>query len=91
VIAKKFLPVLNQAVANAAKAAGVRFIGVSRAFDGHGICADDPWINGLTPGNDVGPLGLKIFGNESFHPNYWGHQKLFGLVEKVLVEDGLLN
>jgi hypothetical protein len=37
---------LNQTVEAAAEEAGVEYVDVARASEGHDICSDDPWING---------------------------------------------
>lgn len=54
--------VLAGVLSERAAAAGFTFADARGAFDGHGVCADDEWING--PSN---PL------RESFHPNADGH------------------
>jgi lysophospholipase L1-like esterase len=56
--------VLDSAIAKQAKAAGFAFADPRDAFDGHGVCSSNEWING--PSN---PL------EESFHPNVDGHAK----------------
>lgn len=53
---------LNAAIAERAEAAGAQFVDVSPYFEGHRICAADPWINGLAA-NLV----------ESYHPNRSGY------------------
>jgi lysophospholipase L1-like esterase len=54
--------VLAGVLSERAAAAGFAFADARGAFDGHGVCAADEWING--PSN---PL------RESFHPNADGH------------------
>lgn len=49
-----------------ADAAGFAFADARPAFDGHGVCADDEWING--PSNPV---------QESFHPDVDGHARAY--------------
>jgi lysophospholipase L1-like esterase len=46
-----------------ARAAGFTWVDVREQFDGHGACADDPWINGLT----------LLPPTDSFHPNTSGY------------------
>lgn len=53
---------LDRVVAEHARAAGMRFVDTRDQFAGHGVCGDQPWINGPTL-----PL------SESFHPNVGGH------------------
>jgi hypothetical protein len=48
-----------------ATAAGFVFADVRAAFDGHGICSGDPWLNGLTV---VPPT-------YSFHPDADGYAR----------------
>ena len=63
------IPDLNTMLQAAAANAGVGFIDIHDATDGHEICSSDPYINGIRPGNDIFGVG----GNESFHPNEKGH------------------
>lgn len=66
---------LNSVIKAAAENAGVKYIDVQDAFAGHQLCdSGTTAINGLTAGNDGGPLGLKVIGAESYHPNQLGHQ-----------------
>lgn len=53
---------LDDVVAERARAAGMRFVDTRDQFAGHAVCSGDPWINGPTL-----PL------SESFHPNVDGH------------------
>ncbi|GAA1353167.1 SGNH/GDSL hydrolase family protein [Saccharothrix algeriensis] len=55
--------VLNEVVRARAEAAGFGFADVRDAFEGHGVCSDDPWINDLS---------LTI--SDSYHPNSDGHR-----------------
>ena len=57
---------LASVIADRAAAAGFTFADARPAFDGHGVCADDEWING--PSNPV---------QESFHPDVDGHAKAY--------------
>jgi lysophospholipase L1-like esterase len=54
--------VLAGVLSENASAAGFEFADTRDAFDGHGVCSDQEWVNG--PSN---PL------RESFHPNVDGH------------------
>ncbi|KEI45709.1 SGNH/GDSL hydrolase family protein [Saccharopolyspora rectivirgula] len=54
--------VLAEIIQEQASAAGFTFADTRAAFDGHGVCSDDEWINGPSS-----PLA------ESFHPNTDGH------------------
>ena len=61
---------LNASIRRAAEQAGVHFIDVSDAFEGHGPCSGDPWVYGVQgkPGTfDFEPSG------RSFHPTEAGH------------------
>jgi lysophospholipase L1-like esterase len=53
---------LRDVVRARSRAAGFRFADVIPAFDGHAVCDDPEWLNGLSA-----PL------RESFHPNVVGH------------------
>jgi len=57
---------LRDAVRRRVRAAGKRFSfrDAIPAFDGHGVCARSPWINGL-----VSPI------TDSYHPNRAGHSR----------------
>lgn len=62
---------LNAVIKAATQKAGVQYIDVEHAFDGHLLCdAGQAAANGLSSGNDT----LGIIGNESFHPNKLGHK-----------------
>lgn len=63
------LPELNQAVEDAAAAAGITFMPIDQVTSGHEVCTSDPWINGLSWGDDK----VGVLGNESFHPNAKAH------------------
>lgn len=70
---------LNAAIARAAASAGVQYVDVSDAFNGHRMCettSSNVAVNGLTAGNDSGFAGVKVLGNESYHPNALGHRLL---------------
>ena len=66
---------LNGAIEQATSVAGVNYVDVSQALFGYRLCETASYsvaVNGLTAGKDGGVLGLKIFGNESYHPNAFG-------------------
>ena len=73
------LPAINDSVKDAATEAGVVYVDTTRATVGHGVCTDDPWINGLRLGDDGGPFGQKWIGNESFHPSQKAHDAIASL------------
>lgn len=54
--------VLNDLIATAASNAGFTYVNPVPNFDGHGVCADDSYIN-----------GLRANVPESYHPNANGH------------------
>lgn len=56
--------VLADVISEQASAAGFEFVDTRDAFDGHGVCADDEWINGPSH-----PL------RESFHPKAVGYEQ----------------
>lgn len=66
---------LNAAIQRAADTAGARYVDISQALAGHRLCeaaSYDVAVNGLTAGTDAGPLGIHIFGQESYHPTALG-------------------
>jgi len=70
---------LDSVIQAAAAKAGVGYIDVQKALNGHRLCEGDRYsvaLNGLSAGNDSPRLLHGPFGNESFHPNYIGHQLL---------------
>lgn len=56
--------VMAEVTAERARAAGFGFADVREAFDGHGVCSSEPWLNGLV----LIPL------DRSYHPNRAGHE-----------------
>lgn len=65
---------LNAAIAAGVAASGdpnVKFVPAG-TFDGHGICTDDPWINGLIIVQNE--QGQSVVSPRSFHPNAAGQQ-----------------
>ncbi|MFI9011778.1 SGNH/GDSL hydrolase family protein [Actinosynnema sp. NPDC053489] len=55
---------LAEVTGERARAAGFRFADVRQPFDGHGVCADEPWLNGL----------VLVPVDRSYHPNRAGHE-----------------
>lgn len=84
--ANQVVTYLNARIASAAKQAGVSYIDVEHAFDGHRLCeATAPLVavNGLTAGKDSGVFGIKMIGSESYHPNVLGQQLLAAAILKA--------
>ncbi|HVV25541.1 MAG TPA: SGNH/GDSL hydrolase family protein [Candidatus Saccharimonadales bacterium] len=76
---------LNGDIRRAAQAAGVEYVDISQALDGHRLCEAagyDIAVNGLTAGNDIGLAGIKVLGHESYHPNALGQQ----LIEQAILK-----
>ena len=73
VFAVQLTDYLNSVIKAAADTAGAVYVDVSQALAGHRLC-ESSWsaVNGLTAGNDF----LLFLGQESFHPNWFGHQLL---------------
>jgi lysophospholipase L1-like esterase len=75
---------LDSDIQQAAHSAGVDYIDISQALEGHRLCEASGYdiaVNGLTAGNDVGFAGIEVLGHESFHPNALGQQ----LVEQAIL------
>lgn len=74
---------LNQALREAASAAGVTFIDITNVTKGHEICSAKPWVNGL--------LGGAINSDsESFHPNEFAHDAIASWFMKHYTKNGKL-
>ncbi|MGA3150684.1 MAG: SGNH/GDSL hydrolase family protein [Candidatus Saccharimonadales bacterium] len=77
--AARLISYLDSVVQTAANRAGVIYVDTQHALDGHMLCETNSYsvaVNGLTAGNDrPSSLGGPI-GDESYHPNYLGHQLL---------------
>ncbi|HJE59146.1 MAG TPA: SGNH/GDSL hydrolase family protein [Nocardiopsis listeri] len=56
--------VLSDTIADRATSAGLTHVDVNGTFEGHRVCADEPWIN-----------GTKVPISESYHPNASGHSE----------------
>lgn len=77
-LATQLVAYLNGVLASAARRAGLRFIDVEHALDGQRMCetsSGNVAVNGLTSGDDRGPVG-----SESFHPNKLGHRLIAAAV-----------
>jgi hypothetical protein len=73
---KELVEYLNSDIEKAAEAANVTYIDIGKALAGHRLCETASFnvaVNGLTAGDDAGPLSIKVLGRESYHPNALGH------------------
>jgi hypothetical protein len=71
-MSEELVDLLDEDIQHAAAKAGVAYVDVRHAFDGHRLCeGTSPAVNGLTFGNDH-----VIIGNESYHPTAFGHYLL---------------
>lgn len=73
--ATSLIDYLNNDIEQAALAANITYVDISQALVGYRLCeaaSHAVAMNGLTAGKDGGPLGTKIFGKESYHPNALG-------------------
>jgi hypothetical protein len=64
---------LNEVIRRAATHTGVFYVNIEDSLKGHQLCwpkENGIAVNGLTAGND----NWKIIGNESYHPNEFGHR-----------------
>lgn len=80
VFSEQFIDYLNGVIARAAQKAGVQYVDVSHALDGHRLCEASGaaiGVNGLTAGGDK----IGVVGNESYHPNALGHR----LIERTIL------
>jgi hypothetical protein len=70
---------LNQVVKAAAEKVGIGFLDIQSAYGNHVMCGSESpsGINSVAIGDDIGFSGgsswIKFIGNESFHPNPYGH------------------
>jgi len=80
-MAQQLVEYLNAVIRHAAHDAGVQYVDVERALDGHRLCqtaSAATAVNGITAGNDL----LLVIGSESYHPNELGHQ----LMQKAILQ-----
>ena len=70
---------LNQVIKAAAEKVGIGFLDIQESYGRHIMCGDEApsGINSVIIGDDIGLSGesswIKFIGNESFHPNPYGH------------------
>ena len=72
---------LNSVIQKAANTAGINYVDISHALDGHGLCeasSASVAVNGLTAGTDK----FHVLGKESYHPNALGHE----LIEQAILK-----
>lgn len=85
--ASNLVSYLNFVISQAAKKAGVQYVDVENAFSGHNLCGQQysamPAVNGLTEGDDIGPLSFNVLGHESYHPTLYGHSLLASAIMKA--------
>jgi len=84
--AESVITQLNATIKSAAEKAGVVYVDITDALYGYRLCENDTGniaMNGLTAGNDI----LHIIGNESYHPNEFGHElmanKILGVTNNL--------
>lgn len=75
-----FIPSLNRVVEAAASMEGAIYLDSHDLFRDHGICATDPWSNGVRVGDDA-----WVTGNESFHPNHYGQDEMADFAGGILL------
>lgn len=88
---------LNQVIAAAASAAGIKYVDVQESYGNHVICGEESpsAMNFFKLGDDISPIDqlgwLKLIGQESFHPNYLGHalvaESIIGSVGNIMAYD----
>jgi hypothetical protein len=74
--ARELLVYINASIRKAAGNAGVTYVDIEHALNGHRLCENarqNLAVNGVTAGTDSGVLGTKVIGSESYHPNALGH------------------
>jgi len=79
-LSNEIVQYLNVVIKKAAESHHMRYVDVENALDGHALCSgsDTLAMNGLSFGNDIKAVGFlpSMFGNESYHPNAFGHELL---------------
>lgn len=80
---------LNQVVAAAAKAAGVKYIDIEQSYGDQKLCGSKKptAANEIVYGDDFNPINntwIKFVGDETFHPNSEGHQLAFEAIDNAL-------
>ena len=79
IFAQQAINYLDTVVQAAAAKAGVDYVDTQDALDGHRLCEAGPGsvaMNGITAGRDAPAFLGGPFGNESYHPNAFGHELL---------------
>ncbi len=79
IFAQQAISYLDTVVQAAAAKAGVDYVDTQNALDGHRLCEAGPGsiaMNGITAGHDAPAFLSGPFGNESYHPNAFGHELL---------------
>jgi len=85
IFATELVTDLNTVIRAAAKSAGVYYVDVEDALNGHRLCetkSSEMAVNGVTRGDDL-PTGLPFLGNESYHPNRLGQSLLAAKIAAV--------
>lgn len=75
VFAQTVVDQLNATIKSASETTGVFYVDVSDALIGNRLCetnSNNIAMNGITAGNDI----FSVIGNESYHPNQFGHELL---------------
>ncbi len=76
-MAQGMIAYLDAVIKAATVNAGVQYIDVEHAFDGHRLCENAPFaVNGLSVDRSAihGPSGIVDVANSSFHPDPLGHE-----------------
>lgn len=76
-LAREVNAALSEAVRSAAESAGVEHVDVLTASEGHDICSEDPWVNGLDLRAPAAP----------FHPFADEQEAVADLLEELLLTD----
>jgi lysophospholipase L1-like esterase len=79
-LANQVVNYLNDVIASASRFAGVKYVDVSHALDGHRFCQRHPWVNGLRAGDDIPSSNIPLVANESFHPTREGQSAIAATV-----------
>lgn len=77
--ARLLISYLNSVIKISADEAGVRYVDAEDALVGYRLCETESFdvaVNGLTLGNDIPNVLNGPIGQESYHPNAWGHTLL---------------
>jgi hypothetical protein len=75
VVARGLATYLNAVIKSATERAGVVYIDVENAFEGHQLCQDAEDVNGLTLGVGT-PFPFGPFSRASFHPTASGQMRM---------------